>query len=51
MTRKEGYSSGSALGARSSRGAVTVWGKKKVAGDEKKQVAYTILGTYTVLGH
>ena len=37
--------------SRSSGGAVTVWGKTKVVGGEKKQVAYTILGTHTVLGH
>ena len=37
--------------SRSSGIIVTVWGKTKVVGGEKKQVAYTILGTHTVLGH
>ena len=36
--------------SRSSGGAVTVWGKKKLL-VMKKQVANSILGTYTVLGH
>ena len=28
-----------------------MWGKRKVAGGRKKQLAYSILDTHTVLGH